>query len=91
MLAYAIATNEHDAGYALYCNAKSITRCDSLTAARGWLEAQWDEGAAEADVWNVKHTALHPRHLSDTDVAGIIAQAEDIAEYAAVEERRRGY
>jgi hypothetical protein len=87
----ATAVNAHDAGYTLYVANRSIVRCDSIAAARGWLEAQWQESCAEAAMWNVRHTALHPRHLSDDDVVGIIRQAEDLAEAADAEERRRGY
>ena len=78
-------------GYSLYLRKEAITQCNSINEARGWLEAQWQEGAAHADVWNVRHTQLHPRHLSDTDVAGIIAQAEDIAERADADNRRMGW
>jgi hypothetical protein len=82
---------ERETGYGIYMCNRPITTCSTLQAARGWLLAQWEEGAAEAAEWNVRHTQLHPRHLSDDDVVGILRQAEDIAEAADAEERRRGY
>jgi hypothetical protein len=67
-------------GYALYLQSKSLADTVSIEEARGWLEAQWDEGAAEAELWGVRYRALHPRHLTDGDVVGEIRMAERFKE-----------
>lgn len=80
----AVAVNDEEMaqeiGYSLYISKRSITRCDNVEQARGWLLAQWQHDCAEAALWGERCRALHPRHLSDADVLGIIAQAEEIAE-----------
>ena len=85
------AVNEHDTGYSLYCANRPLHACGSIAAARGWLEAQWQEGAAEAEQWNVRYTAPHPRHLTDADVEGAIVQSDHLCEVEFWEDRRRGY
>ena len=87
----ATAVNEHESGYSLYCANRPLHACASIDQARGWLEAQWQEGAAEAEQWNVRYTEPHPRHLTDADVEGAITQADHLAEVAYWEDRRRGY
>lgn len=84
-------TAAHDAGYALYLAGKPIVRCDSIAAARGWLEAEWQESCALAAEWDTQPVGVHPSKLSDEDVAGAITQADHIAEVQYWEDRRRGY
>lgn len=86
-----VQETETQIGYRLYVACKPISWCDTIAQARGWLLAQWQESCAHAAEWGVKPVGVHPRHLTDEDVAGIIAQSEELAESYYWEERRRGY
>ena len=84
-------TAEHESGYALYLAGKPIVRCDSIAAARGWLEAEWQHDCSMAAEWDTQPTGVHPSKLSDADVEGAIVQADHIAEVEFWEDRRRGF
>ena len=82
---------ESERGYRLHLDGYPIARCDSIDQARGWLESEYGQHLYLSAMAEAPATMLPPRCLTDTDIAGLLNQADDIAERRAAYERVMGW